>query len=112
MGETIYNKPIITNESMSENIISDVTPLALTNGYSISAVWTGSPVGTLKIQVSRDNIIFSDYPGSQISLPNGNTDQMWEITTANYSQVQLVYTYSSGSGTLSAGILGKGDLLS
>jgi len=111
MSETIYNKPIITNGDMSGNITSSVTPLAITDGYSISAIWTGSPSGIMKIQVSRDNVTFYDYPGSQISV-SGAGDQMWEITTANYSQVQLVYIASSGSGTLNAGILGKGDLLS
>ena len=110
MNETIYNVPIVTNGNMSSSIISKVTPLSTTNGYSISATWTGSPVGTMKIQVSRDNSFFSDYPGSQITV-NGAGGQMWEITTANYAQVQLVYTASSGSGTLNAGILGKGDLI-
>jgi hypothetical protein len=62
----------------------------------------------MKIQVSRDNVFFADYPDSQIAV-NGANGQMWEITTANYAQVQLVYIATSGSGTLNAGMLGKGD---
>jgi len=110
MSETIYNIPIVTNGDMSGNITSSAIDLSKTDGYSVDAQWTGSPVGTLKLQVSRDGINFYDYPSSSIST-SGISSAFWEITTVNYSKVQLVYTASTGSGTLNAGILGKGDLL-
>lgn len=110
MGETLYNVPIVINGDMSGNITSLATDLAKTDGYSVSAVWTGSPVGTIKIQVSRDNTNYFDLPGSSYST-SGLNSAMWEITTANYSKVQLVYVASTGSGTMNAGILGKGDFL-
>lgn len=111
MAETLYNSPIVTNGDMSGSITSTPpTDLTKTDGYSISAVWTGSPVGNIKLQVSRDGILFFDYPNSSTPV-SGPGDAMWEVTTAFYKQVQLVYVFSSGSGTLNAGILGKGDLL-
>lgn len=110
MAETIYNYKIITNGNMSSNVTSPVVDLAKTDGYSIDAIWTGSPVGTIKLQVTRDGITFFDYPSSSTAV-SGSGSAMWEITTANYSQVRVVYVFSSGTGTLNSGILGKGDLL-
>lgn len=110
MAETIYNTPIVTNGSMSSNVTSPVIDLSKTDGYSVSATWTGSPVGTIKLQVSRDNVTFFDYPSSATAV-SGPGNAMWEITTAFYGYVKLAYVFSSGSGTLNAGILGKGDLL-
>lgn len=96
---------------MAANIISPASDLAKTDGYSVQAVWTGSPVGTIKLQVSDDSIHFFDYPSSTTAV-SGAGSVLWEITTAFYSHVRIVFTFSSGSGTLNARILGKGDLLS
>lgn len=110
MGETLYNVKIVTNGDMSSTITSSVTDLSKTDGYGIEANWTGSPVGTLKLQVSINNLPFVDYPSSATAV-NGPGTAIWEVTTAFYSSIQLVYIPSSGSGTLNAQILGKGDFL-
>lgn len=110
MSENIYNYKIITNGDMTSNITSSVVDMSRTDGYSVYAKWTGSPVGTLKIQASLDGINYIDYPGSATAI-NGSGDAMYEITTAFYDKVQIVYTFSSGSGTLNVQINGKGDLL-
>lgn len=110
MAENIYNYKIVTNGDMSSNITSTVVDLSRTDGYSISSSWTGAPAGTIKLQVSIDNILFFDYPSSA-TVVSGAGSAMWEITTAFYDKVQLVYTRSSGTGTLNAQINGKGDLI-
>lgn len=109
--ENIYNYKIITTGNMSGNLVSISQDLSVTNGYGIYAKWTGSPVGTIKLQATLDGINFIDYPGSATSVNNAG-DALWEVSTAFYGRVQVVYTFTSGSGTLNVQILGKGDQLS
>jgi len=109
--ENLYNYKILTNGNMSGNLTSSVQDLSITNGFSVYAKWTGSPVGIIKLQISVDGINFVDYSGSQTAV-NGAGDALWEITTAFYNKIQVVYTFTSGSGTLNVQINGKGDQLS
>lgn len=91
-------------------------------GYAIQAVYTGSPVGTLKLQAS------SDSPARQTQVSNGGPDVvtnwtditdsseavsgagsfMWNVTGCFYNYVRLVYTNASGTGVLTAKLSEKG----
>jgi hypothetical protein len=110
MGENLYNYKILTNGDMSGNLTSAPVDLSKTDGYSVYAEWSGSPVGTMKLQVSLDGIHYVDYTGSQTPV-NGVGNVIWEVTTAFYDNIRVVYTYGSGSGTLNVQINGKGDLI-
>jgi hypothetical protein len=107
--ENLYNVLIVTNGDMSASITSTTQDLSKTNGYSVYAKWTGSPVGTIKLQVSVDGTNFVDLAGSTITVSSAG-DALWEITTAFYDKVNVVYTRTSGSGTLNVQINGKGDI--
>jgi hypothetical protein len=112
MAETLYNYPIVVNGSMAGNITSPIVDLSKTDGYGIYAVWTGSPSGTIELQGSLTGL-----PQDFVTIPNSATpvsgpgNALWEVTTAFYAYVQVVYVASSGSGSLNARVLGKGDLL-
>lgn len=113
---------MVTNGDMSASInsvgiILDQIPLA-----SIHAVWTGSPVGTLKLQVSNDlvkipvsgsadmaaNVVnWTDYTGSSQAV-SGAGDFMFNLLSNGYYWIRLVYTRSSGTGTLNVTFSGKG----
>jgi len=108
MSETIFNIPIAVNLSMSASVNSDATDLSKADGYSITAVWTGSPVGLIQLEVSSDDVNFFVDPDS-ITEVNGVGQAFWEIDTARYDKVRLSYVRTSGSGTLNASIYGKGD---
>lgn len=120
-------QPVIVNGSMAGNLTSTPTILqSLTSvGYSLS--WTGtSPVGTVSIQLSNDYALNPDgrtvensgtwttmtvsYNGSNVTtVPvTGNTGTLYiDITkTAGYAS-RLIYTFTSGTGTLNALINGK-----
>lgn len=96
------------NGDMSTSFHSVAVDLAVYESFCIQAAWTGSPVGALKIQIS--NVIaedhtsiqeadWSDYSGTQQSISmDGNF--IWEVTQQDYRWVRLVYTRTSGTGTL------------
>lgn len=75
--------------------------LAQIYGYGIQANFSGSPAGTLKIQASIDGVGWSDIPGSSFTV-TGAGSFLWNVTSSNYLYVQMIWTPTSGSGTLSA----------
>ncbi len=114
---------IITNGDMSQaNIISIGINLSQLCLYSIQAVFTGAPSGTFKVQLSCDrvpvnaapgadpasNVVnWTDYTGSsQVVSAAGNF--AWIISDAGYLWARLVYTKTSGTGSLNANFIGKG----
>ena len=93
-------------------------------GYGVS--WTGtSPVGTLAVQVSNDYSLNAEgavsNAGTWATLPfsvagtivtslavTGNTGSIYiDIDTISAYAIRLVYTATSGTGTLSATFNGK-----
>lgn len=95
------------------------TPILIEHifGVCIQAVWTGTPTGTLVLEASTDQERLSDgtgvtnwtaIAGSSVSLTGVAGNQMWNVDLAFYRWVRLVYTASSGSGTLNARIQMKG----
>lgn len=86
--------------------------------YSITAVVSGgtAPTGTFYVQASND-----DYPpekassvGNWVSLEDievaitDNGTFMWNVDGAGYKWVRLFYDFTSGTGTVSGRINGKG----
>lgn len=78
---------------------------------SIQAVWTGSPVGDFKIQTSDDFYTVSqsalitnwtDYTGSTQAAGGAAGNATWRIADAGDRWYRVVYTSTSGSGTVNA----------
>lgn len=113
---------IVTNGDMSQTTIASIG-IDLQNifGYAIQAEWTGgSASGTLILQLSTDivnvasganpaaNVVnWSTYSGSSTTV-SGPGNFVWNAADAGYRWVRLLYTKSSGTGTLNATFLGKG----
>lgn len=106
MAQNLFNNTLVVNGDMTSDLISDVKDLSLVDGYAIYANWTGSPVGTIKLQVSVDGTNFVDLSGSETEV-NSAGEALWEVTTAYYDKVRTYYTFTSGSGTLNVRINGK-----
>jgi hypothetical protein len=106
--ENIYNYLIVTNGDMTSVITSQVQDLSKTDGYSVYAKWTGSPIGAIELKASLDGINFVVIAGSATDV-NGPGDALWEVTTAFYDKILVEYVPSGGSGTLNVQINGKGD---
>lgn len=100
-------KQLATAVSMSASINSTSQQM---NQYAVAcvqAVFTGSPVGVLKLQISNDNSNWTDYGGSEQSISAAG-NFAWNLANIGYQYVRLVYTKTSGSGALSVTVSGKG----
>lgn len=111
---------VITNGSMAGNITSSVTITQKLSLVSYAVSWTGTaPVGAMSVQVSND---YSLYPnglvnnaGTWNTLPlsastavSGGTGNGFIDIDANAGYaLRLVYTRTSGTGTMNATVTGK-----
>jgi hypothetical protein len=81
--------------------------------YAVQVVFTGSPTGTLKLQVScdvgnpnaslpysDDSVInWVDLPGTSTSITAAGTS-FFNLVDAGYSWVRVVYTHTSGTAQI------------
>lgn len=111
---------VITNGDMSSNIISAVTVIQNTSMISYDISWTGTaPVGVMSVQVS--NTYTQNADGSVRNAGNWTTLTLTSPTNVSGSTgngfidvaltgcfaIRLVYTRTSGTGTMNATINGK-----
>ena len=113
--------PVIVNGDMSQaTITSSVTIIQNLSMVSYSVSWSGtSPVGTISVQVSNDYSInmagVVSNPGTWNTLVlstapavSGNTGNgLIDITQTAAFAIRLVYTKTSGVGSLQATVTGK-----
>jgi hypothetical protein len=103
----IFEYTLLTGGDMSGDLTSPSQQLTFMVCACIQAVFTGSPSGTLKLQISNDNINWSDYTGSS-STVSGAGNFAWIITDIGYPWIRVTYNPGSGSGSLNITINGKG----
>lgn len=111
MSEPIHvsNSAIVTNGNMTTTINSIPTNIDAVISYSVQAVMTGSPTGTIILQASLDVITdststitnWTPITDSEVNINSAGT-YMVNYEFPSYSWVRLVYTPSGGSGTLNA----------
>jgi|SRR5579859_1256123 len=94
----------------------DSTPLDLLGwkDADLQAVFTGAPVGNLKLQTSDDQVPngalvanWSDYTNSSTSVSAAGNFS-WHLTSAGYRWVRAVYLKTSGTGALNVTFTRKG----
>ena len=113
---------IVTNASMTATVNSLGMPCQQLVLASIQAEWTGAPVGTLHLEISNDEVPYapgnqanaganvvnwSVYTGSTTAV-SGPGNFLWNCVFVGYSWMRLVYTPTSGTGTINAYFTGKG----
>ena len=101
MAVAFASHDLISAANMSASFQSDVINLEQKGGFSIHAIFTGSPVGSLYIAVSINNsdwIVLAD--SAQAISAAG--DVFYNVDIAKYSSARLHYTATSGSGSLDA----------
>lgn len=99
---------IVTNGNMIATITSSVVPLDNVQDFSIEGIWTGSPNGSIIVQVSNDMVNSSAAIAANSWVDYTNTSQtittagnfLWNFTNQNMKWLRVVYTFSSGTGTL------------
>ena len=110
----VFNEPIITNAVMNHTISSAAIPIVNSFGYTVQAVYTGTPTGSLKLQGSNDKFEYvnaaqpqvptnwNDIKNSSFSITSAGICT-WNVQGPFYNYVRLVFT--DGSGGLSTAVL-------
>ncbi len=99
----VASNKILTD--MSTTINGPAMNLDQTLHFSFHAKWTGTPTGSFKLQGSNDVestvTDWEDIPGSTLAVAGAAGTQMWNYADAPFRWVRIVYTATSGTGTLS-----------
>lgn len=121
-AKTIINATqILSNVSMTNPIATTPTSLKIIDNSGFQMVWTGAPVGTFNVQVSLDykpGQFPDETPqnaGNWITLPlntpitaSGVPDIAYaDLALMSSPWVRLIYTPTSGTGSLSVWVTGK-----
>lgn len=106
----VANFPIFTSQSMASSFNSSEISLFNIYGWSAQFVFTGSPVGTLKVQVSDDpgseNTGSNKAPTNWTDLANSSQsisaagNISYNVNLSFYNWIRFVYAASSGSGSM------------
>ena len=113
-----FNKQITTNQLLNASYNSPYTPLKNIYTYSVAAIITGTPTGTIKLQASNDpetndtqtnstGLIPAVGPTNWVDIANSSFslsaagETMWNVNAVGYNYVRVVYTDGS-SGTSTA----------
>ena len=94
---------------------STVMDLDQSYGWDCQAVWTGTPNGAIKVQVSDDIALSSasvtnwtDVASSSVSITGAAGNTRWGARPVDYRWLRLTYTNTSSTGVLNATCAVKG----
>jgi hypothetical protein len=105
----VFNEPIYSAQALTSSSTSLSQNLDTVRSYCIASVITGSPVGTLQVMGSNDGVNFGNVPGSQFTVAiSAAGTYLISDPSPDYSYVQLAYTFTSGTGSITSLINAKG----
>lgn len=113
-GKTLLPIPILVNGDMSLTSLTSTTlPIQWEDSVALQFTWSGSPVGTIAINVSLDQVNWVPLPVASFTgtypVPGTTTSPaIVEVVLSAVSYLQVVYTKVSGSGTLNVKAAAKG----
>jgi hypothetical protein len=109
---TLKNYSILNAQSAaaSFNTFAMPTNIDYLDNVSIQVTWTGTPVGTFDVYVSNvlhpSTTLTSDWSrldfGSTPAIDSTNSDMVINLNQIPFSWIAVVYTKTSGTGTISA----------
>lgn len=103
--------PLVSAQVLNASFFSKPQQLNMIFGYSIQAVITGTPTGSVRLQASNDQfveiepgnnppIVWTDISGSTFTVTAAG-NEMWNVSDVGYTWVRIAYTDTSG-GTSAA----------
>lgn len=100
---------LLVGASMAADVASNRIEITGISAVAIVAVYTGSPVGTIKLQASvrEDNTDWNDVADSSFSISSAGI-YTWNYDPVAVPYLRVVYTRTSGTGALSAAVFKKG----
>lgn len=94
-------KTLLEGADMSLPFVTESIQLDQDFGYSIQAVWDGTPSGEFYVQVSNDQNIWIDIENSVCTVVSEPGKVMWNASaTTQYTWARLSWTPSSGPGLI------------
>lgn len=113
----VNNKQFILNQPLNASFNSDPQQTNQVFGYAIQGEITGTPTGTINLQMSADPNVGNNFPinwtditGTSQSVAAAGTFA-YNVSDVEYNWVRLVYTDGSGgisAATMNANINIKG----
>ncbi len=102
----VYNETLLSAGDMSQaTLTSSVAQLTHMAMASVQAVFTGSPVGAIKLQATCSSPVTSSSAWTDIADSSANISAagsvLWDIQDIGFSALRCVYTKTSGTGSLS-----------
>jgi hypothetical protein len=104
----INNKAYLVAGDASGDVTGDAVDIAGVDKICFQVSWTGTPTAVLEIEISNDGLLWTTSAAAAIAEPAGSVgNTMIELETAA-AFARLFFDRTSGSGTVSAHIVGKG----
>ncbi len=93
------SSPATPSSAMTQDLFSQSFAITTANQFLAQAIWTGSPTGTIAILGSLDNISFN-IPIYSMATGGSAGSLAYDLFGTSVQWIQIAYTFSSGSGTL------------
>jgi hypothetical protein len=95
--------------SSTNTVTSPSTYIGNLDNIGCMVKYTGTPTGTLTVNVSNDNVIFTSLTFTPaITQPSGSPLTFGiDLNQVPWPYLEFIYTNASGSGTLTISIFGK-----
>lgn len=103
MINTLY----IPATSMTANITGSAIDTTDASHISFEAVWTGTPTGTLSAQGSNDSANWVNLANSSLALSGTASSTIFECYAPVFRYIRYVYTFTSGTGSLSVSVFSQ-----
>lgn len=105
------NTPVIANGDMSGNLTATPTTIQFMDNVCYQCNFTGSPVGVFNVQVSNDGVnwatIVPPAPNAAGFPTSAGSPVIIDVNQTSAAKSRLVYTASSGTGSLTVLVSGK-----
>ena len=98
---------LIVDGDMSSTVTGPSTNILHMDRVGLQLKWTGTPTGTFSVQISNDNTNWIAMDLSSAVSATGSADDAFIDVESAAKYVRLVYTATSGSGTLNVHITSK-----
>lgn len=93
------SSPTTPSSTMTQSLFSAPFPVSTSTQYLAQAIWTGTPTGTIAIIGSQDGTTFN-IPIYSIAAGGTAGSLAYDIFGTSVMWIQITYTFSSGTGTL------------
>jgi hypothetical protein len=108
------NDKIVDGVSVATSFESEAVLLDQIYGYSMHAIFTGAPNGSIKLQASNDETRESSSISNWIDVANSSQSVaasgqfFWNVDASFYKWVRVAYVAASGTGACTVNYAAKG----